>query len=54
MNVCEEVVVANEGEDAWSTELEEIGEGFARLAVENEAGEQDDKLVQREIASDAM
>lgn len=38
LNVGKEVVVADEGKDMGFLQLEEVGEGFARLARENVAG----------------
>lgn len=41
--VSEEVVLPNEGEDAWSAELEEVGERFAGLAVKDVAAPKDQR-----------
>lgn len=37
LHVGEEVMLPDQGEDAWSAEFEEVGERLARLAVEDVA-----------------
>lgn len=37
LHIREEVVLADEVEDAWSAEFEEVGEGFPGLSVQDES-----------------